>query len=91
MLITMGGKHPGTWDTKAKMVCRANASTWHIGVPPFAFGSNQTGNFTVCSISPPAPSSTFLVRVSSRSGQVPIRLTGTSPWPSRAPPKAGPT
>src|SRR5438094_4734655 len=35
-----------------------------MGVPPFQYGSNQTGNFTVWSITPPAPSSDFFTRSS---------------------------
>src|SRR5213592_1350181 len=67
----------------------ASLSAAHIGVAPFQYGSNQTGNFTVWSITPPAPSSDFFTRSSMRSGLLANSLIGTNERPLRSPPNAG--
>ncbi len=43
-------------------------SALHMGVPPDASASNQTGNLTSVSTSPPAPSDTRFFLVSTRIG-----------------------
>jgi hypothetical protein len=75
--------------------CWTSPCAWlkalHIGVPPSAVGSNQTGIRTVCSRMPPAPSSVFLTRWSIRAGMFPTSLIGTNSRPARGPLKARPT
>src|SRR5207237_3725447 len=67
----------------------ASLSAAHIGVPPLEYGSNQTGNLTVWSITPPAPSSDFLTLSSMRSGLLANSLIGTKERPLSSPPSAG--
>src|SRR3989442_1642560 len=67
----------------------ASLSAAHIGVPPFQYGSNQTGNLTVWSITPPAPSSDFLTLSSMRNGLLANSLIGTRERPLSSPPSAG--
>src|SRR5205823_5747699 len=56
---------------------------------PFEYGSNQTGNLTVWSITPPAPSSDFFVLSSMRNGLLANSLIGTRERPLSSPPSAG--
>src|SRR2546423_6234509 len=89
MLMTIGGKPCGcSWDQHWTSLV-ASLSAAHIGVPPFEYGSNQTGNFTVWSITPPAPSSDFFVLSSMRNGLLANSLIGTRERPLSSPPSAG--
>src|SRR2546430_16161107 len=67
----------------------ASLSAAHIGVAPFQYGSNQTGNFTFWSITPPAPSSDFFILSSMRNGLLANSLIGTKERPLSSPPSAG--
>ena len=58
-------------------------------VEPAALGSNHTGNFTWMSARPPAPSSSFFVRSSTRAGWFATLLMVASAWPASSPPSAG--
>ena len=55
------------WSCHAEQNAIFNAA--RIGVPPELWGSNQIGNFVFFSTMPPAPSSTFFVRSSTRRGR----------------------
>src|SRR5450432_1214724 len=79
--ITMGGKEAGFIATHAVTISFAFQRAWHIGVPPLATASNHTGNLIFCSMKPPAPSSTFFVRSSTRAGVFAISLIGTRSLP----------
>ena len=57
-----------------------------MGVPPSLFGSNQTGNLVFSSTIPPAPSSTFFLRSSTRSVCSLIAWIGCTMSPDKAPP-----
>src|SRR3989442_5092580 len=59
MLMTIGGNPFGCSCHHVSVILVASLSAAHIGVPPFEYVSNQTGNLTVWSITPPAPSSNF--------------------------------
>src|SRR2546425_253988 len=56
MLMTIGGNPFGCSRHHVSVMLVASLSAAHIGVPPFEYGSNQTGNLTVWSITPRAPS-----------------------------------
>ena len=59
---------------------------WHIGVPPSATGSTQTGvSQGISNISPVASSGMYCVRVSIRAGALPISVIDTSPLPANGP------
>src|SRR5216117_1496063 len=68
MLMTIGGNPLGCSSHHVSVILVASLSAAHIGVPPFQYGSNQTGNLTVSSTTPPAPSSDFFTLSSMRSG-----------------------
>src|SRR5207248_6593481 len=88
MLITMGGKPLGCSATHRCTISVAILNAELIGVPPACLASNQSGNFTVCSTSPPAPSSAFLVRSSIRSGLLASSLIGIRSLPVSGPSNA---
>src|ERR671923_251679 len=89
MLITIGGNPCGCSLHHVSTILVASLSAAHIGVPPFQYGSNQTGNFTVWSITPPAPSSDFFILSSMRNGLLANSLIGTNERPLSSPPSAG--
>src|SRR5438105_4607593 len=91
MFITIGGKQLGCVASQSEIIAFACARAWHIGVPPLATGSTHTGNLIFCSTIPPAPSSTFLVRSSTRQGELPISLILTRRLPLKGPEYAGST
>src|SRR5438067_10462248 len=88
MLITMGGKPFGCSATQRWTISAPILNAELIGVPPACLASNQSGNFTVCSTSPPAPSSAFLVRSSIRSGLLASSLIGIRSLPVSGPSNA---
>src|SRR5438128_3578922 len=88
MLMTMGGNPFGCSATHFWTISAAILKAELIGVPPTCLGSNQSGNFTVCSTRPPAPSSAFLVRSSMRSGLLASSLIGIRSLPVSGPSNA---
>src|SRR6059036_2417562 len=89
MLMTIGGNPFGCSRHHVSVILVASLSAAHIGVPPFEYGSNQTGNFTVWSITPPAPSSDCFTLSSMRNGLLANSLIGTKECPLSSPPSAG--
>src|SRR5258708_17236319 len=89
MLMTIGGNPFGCSWHQVWVILVASLSAAHIGVPPFPYGSNQTGNLTVWSITPPAPSSDFFTLSSMRNGLLANSLIGTKARPLSSPPSAG--
>src|SRR6266542_3127688 len=73
---------------RASVILVASLRAAHIGVAPFEYGSNQTGNLTVWSITPPAPSSDFFTLSSMRNGLLANSLIGTRERPLSSPPSA---
>src|SRR5207247_8567369 len=89
MLMTIGGKPVGCSWHHVWVILVASLSAAHIGVPPFPYGSNRTGNLTVWSITPPAPSSDFFTLSSMRNGLLANSLIGTNERPLSSPPSGG--
>src|SRR5438105_7365562 len=81
MLMTIGGNPLGCSSHHVWVILVASLSAAHMGVPPFEYGSNQTGNLTVWSITPPAPSSDFFTLSSMRNGLFANSLIGTNERP----------
>src|SRR5205809_7962573 len=88
MLMTIGGNPLGCSSHHVSVILVASLSAAHIGVPPFQYGSNQTGNLTVSSITPPAPSSDFFTLSSMRTGLLANSLIATKARPLSSPPAA---
>src|SRR5262249_32542951 len=63
----VGGYEVGCRSHQLATVSRVLLSAARIGVPPALFGSNQIGNLVFSSTTPPAPSSIFFLRSSTRS------------------------
>ena len=91
MLITMGGKLYACAVTHGCSVLCASLSASHIGVAPAALASNHTGNLTLISAIPPAPSSSFFMRSSTRAGWFATALMLASVCPESSPTSAGST
>src|SRR5438046_10189193 len=89
MLMTIGGNPVGCSSHQVSTTRVASLSAAHIGVPPFQYGSNQTGTFTVWSITPPAPSSDFFILSAMRNGLLANLPTRTKERPLSSPPGAG--
>src|SRR5882762_3743273 len=81
MLITMGANPFGCSATQRWTMSAAILKAELMGVPPACLASNQRGNFTDCSTSPPAPSSDFLTRSSMRKGLLASSLIGIRSLP----------
>src|SRR5438477_10710366 len=89
MLMTIGGNPFGCSSHHVWVILLPSLSAAHIGVPPFEYGSNQTGNLTVWSITPPAPASDLFALSSMRHGLVPNSLLGTNERPVLSPARPG--